>query len=290
MAMETNVIIESEGIEIAGVLHSPEGLSPNDERPAVIAVHGFGGSKLDQGMVDVCHALADWGYAALRLDMRGCGESGGTPGRIISFDQAADTRNAITWLGQQDGIDADRIVLLGDSMGGAIVTYTGSTDIRVAGVVSVGGWGNGAKKLEGQHPGPGAWDKFLKMLEDGRRHRQETNQSMMVSRFDIVPIPEHMRGQLPTDAVMEFPVETAQSIYDFQPNEVIAQLAPRPLLLLHASKDTVTPTNSSIDMFERAGRPTDLVFLSDVDHFPLASGNERIYTTLKGWLDTYISL
>ncbi len=288
--METEVTVNSEGIDISGVLHRPDNLPANARVPAVITIHGFGGSKIDQGMIDACRAFCDWGFIALRLDMRGCGQSGGTPGRIISFDQVADTRNAISWLSEQEGVDADQIILLGDSMGGAIVTYTGSTDDRVAGVISVGGWGHGEDKLKGQHPGPGAWDKFLQMLKEGQKHRQETGESMMVSRFDIVPIPEHMRGQLPADAVMEFPVETAQSIYDFRPNQVIAQLAPRPLLLLHASKDTVTPTGSSIEMFQSAGRPTDLMFLSDVDHFPLAVGNKRIYDIIKGWVDIHFSL
>ena len=288
--METEITIRSEGIDISGVLHRPDKLPATGKAPAIITIHGFGGSKIDQGMVDACRAFRDWGYVALRLDMRGCGQSGGTPGRIISFDQVADTRNAVSWLAGQDGVDAEKICLLGDSMGGAVAAYTGSTDDRVAAVISVGGWGHGAEKLKCQHPGPGAWEKFLKMLEDGRRHRQETGESLWVSRFDIVPIPEHMRGHLPADAVMEFPVETAQSIFDFRPNRVLAQLAPRPLLLLHASKDAVTPTGSSIDMFQCAGRPTDLMFLSDVDHFPLAVGNKRIYDIIKGWLDIRLPL
>lgn len=288
--METDVIIVSNDVEISGVLHRPDSLSPGDKRPAVITIHGFGGSKIDGSMRAVSEALCGWGYIVLRLDMRGCGKSGGTRGRIIAMEQVADVGTAIGWLREQGSVDAENILLLGDSMGGAIALYTGSTDPRVAGVISAGGWGNGARKLEGQHPGPGQWDKFLEMLERGRQHKEKTGESMMVSRFDIVPIPQHMRAQLPPDAIMEFPVDTAQSIYDFMPINFLGQLAPRPLLLMHASKDVVTPTVSSIEVFEHAGLPVDLVLLSGLDHFPLASGNARIYGALKGWLDSYFPI
>lgn len=288
--METDVIIVSNDVEISGVLHRPDSLRPGDKRPAVITIHGFGGSKIDGSMLAVSEALCSWGYIALRLDMRGCGKSGGQRGRLIALEQVADVKTAIGWLNEQAGVDTDHVLLLGDSMGGAIALYTGSTDPRISGVISAGGWGNGARKLEGQHPDPGQWDKFLAMLENGRQHKEKTGQSMMVSRFDIVPIPMHLRGQLPPDAIMVFPVDTAQSIYDFMPIDVLGQLAPRPLLLMHASKDVVTPTVSSIEVFEHAGLPVDLVLLSGLDHFPLASGNARIYAALKGWLDTYFPI
>lgn len=288
--METNVAIDSEGLKLVGILHLPDRLSKGERLPAVILIHGFGGSKRDLGMSTVATKLCDWHYVALRLDMRGCGDSEGEPGRIITFEQVADVKNAITWLAGRKEVDSQHIILLGDSMGGAIAAYTGSIDRRVAGVVSVGGWGHGAEKLHGQHPTLQAWERFLKMLDDGRRYRTETGKSLMVSRFDIIPIPEHLRKNLPEDAVMQFPVETAQSIYDFRPVDTLSYLTPRPLLLLHAAHDSVTPTSSSIAMFESAGQPCELVLLTGIDHFPLASGSKRLYDVLKGWLDIYFPI
>ena len=34
------------------------------------------------------------------------------------------------------------------------------------------------------------------MLAEGKRHREKTGKSLMVPRYDIVPIPEHLRGHL----------------------------------------------------------------------------------------------
>lgn len=288
--METNIAFESDGVKIVGVMHSPDDLKADERRPTIISTHGFGGSKIDGSMATVCPILCDWGYIAVRLDMRGCGESGGDRGRIICMDQVSDLGNAIKWLKTQDNVDPDNIILLGDSLGAAVSIYTGGTNKEVAGVVAVGGWGNGLEKSKRQHKTPEAWDKYQDMLARGREHKTKTGESMMVSRFDIVPIPEHMRHELPDDAIMQFPVDTAQSICDFMPSDVIAGLAPRPLLLMHASFDAVTPTEASIDVFEHAKLPKDMILLSGLDHFPLGTGDKRLYGGIKDWLDLHFPL
>lgn len=288
--METKISFESNGVELVGVLHCPDDLRPGEKRPALITTHGFGGSKIDGSMATVCPILCDWGYIALRLDMRGCGESGGERGRIICMDQVADLGNAINWLSEHANVDPEKIILLGDSLGAAVSVYTGGTNKDVAGVVAVGGWGNGLEKSKQQHKTPEAWEKYQAMLERGRQHKEKTGESMKVSRFDIVPIPPHMRHELPDDAIMEFPVDTARSICDFMPSSVIAGLAPRPLLLMHASFDAVTPTQASIDIFENAELPKDMILLSGLDHFPLGTGDKRLYGGIKDWLDLHFEI
>ena len=48
---------------------------------------------------------------------------------------------------------------------------------------------------------PGGWAKFTEMLEEGREHRERTGKSLMVPRYDIVPIPEHLREGLAQKSV-----------------------------------------------------------------------------------------
>ena len=123
--------------------------------------------------------------------------------------------------------------------------------------ISNGGWGHGERKFRGQHPTPEAWAKFTAMLEEGRAHRARTGKSLMVPRDAIVPIPAHVRERLDrqkvemlaADAVEMFPAETAQSMLDFRAEDVVGKIAPRPLLLIHAANDSVTPTEQSIAMF-----------------------------------------
>lgn len=285
--MEEEVSFESAGLKLSGVVHIPKECATGQKRPAIIVLHGFGSSKQAGNVTTPASMYSDWGYVALRFDMRGCGESGGEPGRVLCLDQVEDTRNALTYLAGRPEVMADRIALSGTSFGAAVAVYTAGVDPRVAAVVSAGGWGHGERKLRGQHPTPEGWARFTRMLEEGREHRRSTGKSLMVHRFDIVPIPQHLRGGLPAGAVMEFPVETAQSIFDFRPDDVVAKISPRPILFLHAAPDSVTPTEESVEMFQRARPPAELHLFHGVDHFMLAERNPRVTETLRSWLSSY---
>ena len=114
-----------------------------------------------------------------------------------------------------------------------------------------------------------------------------TGKSLMVPRYDIVPIPPHLRSNLVSNSIQEFPAETAQSMFDFRADDVVGRIAPRPLLLLHAANDSVTPTEQSIELFKRAGQPCELHLISDADHFMFAEKNARVWDLLRAWLMEY---
>jgi pimeloyl-ACP methyl ester carboxylesterase len=231
--------------------------------------------------------LGELGYVTLGFDMRGCGESEGEHGRVICLEQVEDTRNALSFLVRQAGVDPERIGVIGSSFGGAVAVYAAGVDARLAAVISNGGWGDGERKFRGQHKSPQEWARFTDMLTEGREHRARTGKSLMVPRYDIVPIPPHLRGNLASNSIQSFPAETAQSMFDFRADDVVGRIAPRPPLLLHAANDSVTPTEQSIELFKRAGQPCELHLISDADHFMFAEGNARIWDLLRGWLLQY---
>lgn len=285
--MEEKVTFQSDGLKLSGIVNAPDGIKPGERRPAFIVLHGFGGNKDGQGQAVVAKQFTQWGYVTLRIDFRGCGESEGEHGRIICLDQVADTRNAITHLATRSEVDPQRIALVGSSFGAAVAVFTGGADQRVAAVISCGGWGNGERKFRGQHPTPEAWARFTNMLEEGKRHRERTGKSLMVQRYDIVPIPERLRRNMSAGSIMEFPAETAQSMNDFHADDQVGNISPRPLLLLHSANDSVTPTYESIEMFKRAKQPTELHLLSDVDHFTFNEENPRLMRIVSDWLARY---
>ncbi len=285
--MDENIRFQSDGLQLAGILSVPGDLKSGERRPAFIVLHGFGGNKDGHGQTVVANQFGRWGYVTMRIDFRGCGQSEGERGRIICLDQVADARNAVTYLASRSEVDPDRIALVGSSFGAAVAVFTGGADRRVAAVISCGGWGDGERKFRGQHPTPQAWERFTNMLEEGKRHRERTGKSLMVPRYDIVPIPEHLRRNMSAGSIMEFPAETAQSMNDFRADDQIGNISPRPLLLLHSANDSVTPTYESIEMFKRARQPTELHLLSDVDHFTFNEENQRLTDIVHGWLKRY---
>lgn len=285
--MERAVEFLSDGLRLSGILSLPDDMRPGEKRPAFIVLHGFGSTKNAGNVINPVRMLSELGYATLRFDMRGCGESEGEPGRVICLDQVADTRNALGFLQDIPEIEAGKIGLLGSSFGAAVAVYTAGVDTRAACVVSSGGWGNGKRKFRGQHKNDEDWARFLDMLERGKRHKAETGESLIVSRYDIVPIPEHLRGNLIEGSILDFPAETPISMFEFDAEDVIHQIAPRPVLLLHSSSDSVTPTEQSIAMYERAGQPTDLHLFGETDHFMFAESNRRVRAVVRDWLELF---
>ena len=288
--MQSKVTFESDGHQLSGIAHVPDDLRPGERRPAFLVLHGFGGNKESRGAVVIAEQLARWGYVAMRFDFRGCGESGGERGRILCLDQVADTSHALSYMGSRADVDRQRIALVGSSFGAAVAIYTGGADGRVAAVISSGGWGDGERKFRGQHPTPAAWERFTRMLEEGRRHRERTGQSLMVPRFDIVPIPERLRRNISAGSITEFPAETVQSMVDFRADDMAGKIAPRPLLLLHSANDSVTPTEESIELFRRAKQPAELHLLSEVDHFMFGEENSRVTRIVSDWLARYFPM
>ena len=285
-----SVSFESAGLRLAGIVRVPEGLAPGERRPAMIVLHGFGSTKEASNVLGPCAVLESLGYVTMRFDMQGCGASEGERGNLICLEQVQNTSDALTFLDAHPAVQPGRVGLIGSSFGAAVAVYTAAVDERVAGIISSGGWGHGERKFRGQHPGEEAWARFMAMLEAGRRHRAETGRSLMVPRLEIVPLPPGLRRQIVDGSLDEFTAETAQSMFDFKAEEVVHRIAPRPLLLLHSSVDSVTPTEQSIEMFKRAGRPADLHLFGETDHFMLAEGNTRVWNVFRDWLDRFLPL
>jgi len=288
--MGEKVTFPSDGLKLVGIVHTPPDLRPGERQPAFLVLHGFGGNKEGRGQLAIAKQLTQWGYVAMRFDYRGCGESEGERGRILCMDQVRDTSNAVTYMASRPDVDPGRVALVGSSFGAAVAIYTAGVDSRVAAVISSGGWGDGERKFRRQHPTPEAWARFTNMLEEGRRHHERTGKSLMVPRFDIVPIPERLRRNMSEGSIMEFPAETAQSMYDFRADEVAGKISPRPLLLLHSANDSVTPTEESIELFRKAKQPAELHLLSEVDHFMFGEENPRVMCLVSDWLARFFPL
>lgn len=286
-----HVTFTSDGLRLSALLHLPEGLKPGERRPAFVVMHGFGGSNQGGQGAWAAKALTRWGYVCLQFEFRGCGDSEGERGRIICLEEVADAGNAITYLATRPEVDPKRIGLCGSSLGAAVAIHAAGSDERAACVISQGGWGNGARKFRDQHKGA-EWDRFMSQLTDGIRTRETTGKSLLVPRFDVVPVPPKIREYITGDpkSSMAFPAETPLSMYLFQPEEMIGRIAPRPVLLLHGAGDSVTPAAESMELFKRANPPVELHLVDGADHFMFADENPRVVRLVKDWVDRYFPL
>ena len=117
-----------EGIEIAGWWVESEAGGPT-----VIVVHGFGSCKHGHTVLTPAGMLARAGFNVLLIDLRDVGESTFEDGRAaIGNEEYLDVLGAWDWLVADQGIDPQRIGLLGNSMGAGTTLIAFDQEPRVA--------------------------------------------------------------------------------------------------------------------------------------------------------------
>lgn len=126
---ETVVNIDHMGQNIVGTLAMPDGEGPF---PIVLLLHGFTGQRHELPVVGTeefmysrtARSLAERGYASLRIDFLGSGESDGAWEDTTFSGQIADALVALEYASGLDGVDAERIGILGLSQGGLVASGT----------------------------------------------------------------------------------------------------------------------------------------------------------------------
>lgn len=102
--------------------------------PALLCSHGMLSSKSSDKLRLLCEAAAAHGFATLRHDFSGRGESGGERQRITYTQEVADLRAASAFAVAQG---CERLCLFGSSMGGAVSVLHGACEPRVVAVVTL---------------------------------------------------------------------------------------------------------------------------------------------------------
>jgi dienelactone hydrolase len=126
------ITFENEGQQLFGVIHRPEG-DANQSHPGVAIFHGFLGSKDNPHriFVQLADAVAQAGMIALRVDLRGRGDSEGDSIDITPQADLSDARKTLDVLTAQPGVDSARIGIVGMSWGGVLAAALAGEDQRV---------------------------------------------------------------------------------------------------------------------------------------------------------------
>lgn len=117
LSAETTVTLDQ---GIVGTLSVPEGGATG---PAVVMLHGFASSRDEIGGIFAAQAaaLAEAGIASLRIDFRGYGDSNDVSEASVTIDRMLeDAAIARDHLAGVDGVDPDRVGVIGYSFGAAI--------------------------------------------------------------------------------------------------------------------------------------------------------------------------
>ncbi|MBN1565181.1 MAG: alpha/beta fold hydrolase [Anaerolineae bacterium] len=118
---------------LRGMLHLPDRPSIDDAPvPGIIMLHGFTGHHIEDGrlFVQAARHLAAAGFAVLRFDFYGSGDSDGNFDEWTMDTQIADAVAALDWFGALPEVDAERIGMIGLSRGGATLARLVGQDTR----------------------------------------------------------------------------------------------------------------------------------------------------------------
>jgi dipeptidyl aminopeptidase/acylaminoacyl peptidase len=305
--MQQDVLFYSWGCKIAGTLHLPDDYRPGQKRPAVVMGHGMANDRDEAGQhVFMGNKLEAAGFVVLRFDFRGCGRSGAPRGRmLIGAEWPQDLRSAITYLGLRPEVDPDRIGAVGSSWGGGVTAYTAALDRRIRCAVSLGAPANGERWLRQQwvaQHGEGGWQRFLADLAADRERRVQGEPSRTVRLIggfipveaDQIPFYDQFLAAHPI-MVSDVPLEVADDVLFFWPEEVAGRIAPTPIRFIHGTADAVVDPQEARILYQRANEPKDVCLveggihqlLSPVDHGPDRAN--QVAGLVLEWLEKYLT-
>lgn len=140
-------------VTIAGTMTLPssaeesEADGSSNRLPAVILITGSGPQDRDETIFEhkpflvLADHLTKLGFAVIRFDERGVGESTGNFSQATSADFAADVEAIFLWAQAQRMVDPEKIVLAGHSEGGLIAPLVAIRQPQIGGVIMLAGPG-----------------------------------------------------------------------------------------------------------------------------------------------------
>jgi uncharacterized protein len=250
----------SEGIECAATLYRPAGRT--GPLPGLVMGNGFANVR-QMYLPTYATAFAAAGLAALTIDYRYLGQSGGQPRQqVLPEAQCDDLRNALTWLAGHPGIDPDRIGLWGTSFAGGHVLRIAATDRRVAAAVA-------------QVPAIGLWryfrrnepadrERFLATALTDRLAYAATGQPRPLaitaeqgteSVLGPAGLDWHQRNEQQHDTFCNWiAAHSLDRIIPYDPGAFAEDISPTPLLMILVDADTTTPSQVAREIYQRAGK------------------------------------
>jgi uncharacterized protein len=288
--MSKPVHFYSEGVRLAGDLYLPEDLGAGERRAGIVLCHGYTGVRALY-LPDNARALTEVGYVVLTFDYKGWGDSDGPKTRLAPYSRVADVEAALSFLAAQPEVNDGRLGLYGTSYGGATVVFVAAVDPRVQCVVSVVGIGNGARWMRAVRR-PDEYHDLLERAAEDRIKRALFGRSEFVPRNEIL-LPDRQSAELAAaarrgvgGAVDEIPLEFVDDTLGFNPESVVAEIAPRPVLFITTDNDRLVPPAESEALWKRAGEPKKLVVLKGFGHYEVYAG-EAFRQVMEAAIDWY---
>jgi len=240
-----------QGQELDGVLHMP------DAEPAawVLFAHCFTCTKNVKAAVHISQSLVEQGFAVLRFDFTGLGESEGAFVDTTFSSNVHDLMAAARYLEREHRAPS---VLVGHSLGGAAVLRAAAQLDSVQAVATI------AAPADPAHVRELLGDEVDRIHETGQGEVQLAGRPFTIGR--------------------EFLEDLERDDW----REVIHNLR-RPLLIFHSPVDETVPIDNAQLIYENALHPKSFVSLENADHLlSRAEDSKYVAAVLAAWATRYL--
>jgi alpha/beta superfamily hydrolase len=244
------VVLQVEGISIIGQIFLPD---KRADYPLVCLCHGAPSGNPpepgDGGYPALAEKICREDFAVFCFNFRGTGDSGGN---IDFLGWTRDLKAVIDYLwGLDANIDKSHMSLVGFSAGAAISICVASKDTRISGVAACAC--------------PSNFDFFTESAKP---------QSIIDGYRDM--------GAIRDD---NFPASIGgwfDNLRQVAAIDHIDRIAPRPVLLVHGSRDETVSIDHAHELYEKAGRPKKLVVIDGAGH--KLRREDRAVAAILDWL------
>lgn len=281
---ETEVRIGTgSGEELAATLTIPKGGSDAGQ-PAILLCQGLSGVR-KAVLPTLAGIFAGKGFACLRFDYLGCGDSDGEPGWVDPASRSRQAALALAWLIGRDEVDPSRVGVYGHSYGGQTAISVAARDHRPAAVVAVSGPGSGSELLRASRAG-WDWIAFRDELEKERAAVANGAEPRMVSVDELLPFsPAFMKkwsrlvadgaGTSAIDAKPALPsyyLLSAERMLEAEPADDAGRLGGCPVLMINGADDDVVPIETVEPVYRAVPGPKRWIRVPGADHNTLDAG------------------
>ncbi|MFT4343877.1 MAG: alpha/beta hydrolase [Candidatus Woesearchaeota archaeon] len=225
-------------------------LYPSESKSIIIFSHGFTGDKSERGKFEsTAQVLRESGYAVLRFDYSGCGES--DDDTLTVAKQVNDLQSAIAFVRLKG---YERIGLLGYSLGGLIALKC------FDGIETIVLWAPVTNKISY------TWDK---------RYSKEQLTEFLVKGYATKIKKNSIRSTVLIDKQMLIDRESVNQ-------RMLLKYVTCPVLIIHGDCDTNVPYTDSQNAISLLSNHSELKILNDADHW-FSHSFDNVKTLSVAW-------
>jgi len=242
------VALNIDGLNITGQLYLP---AVKSSYPAVCICHGIPAGipdPNDEGYAPLAKRLCSHSLTVFTFNFRGAGSSGGN---LDILGWTRDLKAVIEYLSALPEVAHFSLSLLGFSAGAAVSIYVAARDSRVSSVAACAC--------------PAEFTSLAQI--------QDTESLL-----------DHFRriGVIRDKGFPYSILEWSNGFKELSPIKYVAQISPRPLLLVHGSNDEMVSVSHARRLYAKAGKPKELVVIGDAGH--RLRDDDRVVDTVLEWL------